>query len=429
MKKVCLIGILLFAFSIIDCFAYDTQVWQVVSKDSIPNLPYENKVGDYYFDIIEDDTREFYLHYSTDGVRFIKTEFRTRTLPRYNDGLYFIIDDHYRDVPENKRYVGFSNSPSYILDSELNQINIIIDKCYTEYCGYYDGYHYLSKDYYEGESVFFGIYSSQYLYKTKDGINIEHIERDTFPKILSFGKLLFDGTYYEVPHKPSDDDEIGYIYNDNDTYTEVVIESPDRAAQLRTVSNDDMVYFFTVKIGEASTETNSYNRSYLYGLYDKYLTSDGIYGVLMPDDIGDYVVELDGKLYFEKDVDNYYCIDRSELTNNIKVIYDNKILAFDKPPVIENDRTLVSMRFLFEQMGADVEWIESTGTAVVTQGSDTISFSIDNINAEVNGAIKPMDVPARLIGGKTMIPLRFLSEELGYTVDWDSDTGTATIFE
>ena len=79
------------------------------------------------------------------------------------------------------------------------------------------------------------------------------------------------------------------------------------------------------------------------------------------------------------------------------------------------------MRILFEQMGAEVEWEEETQTAVVTKGEDVISFSIDNNNASVNGNIKTMDVPARLINDKTMIPVRFLSVELGYTVEWDEE--------
>ena len=38
-----------------------------------------------------------------------------------------------------------------------------------------------------------------------------------------------------------------------------------------------------------------------------------------------------------------------------------------------------------------------------------------------------MDVPARLVNGKTMVPLRFLSENMGYDVDWDADSRTAII--
>ena len=107
--------------------------------------------------------------------------------------------------------------------------------------------------------------------------------------------------------------------------------------------------------------------------------------------------------------------------------FDGNILGFDVPPIIEDSSTLVPMRFLFEQMGADVEWDSETQTATATLDNTVVTFSIDNINAEVNKTSATMDVPARLINGKTMVPLRFLSENMGYDVDWDADSRTAII--
>lgn len=117
------------------------------------------------------------------------------------------------------------------------------------------------------------------------------------------------------------------------------------------------------------------------------------------------------------------------------------ILGFSTPPVMENDRMLVPMRFLFEQLDAEVEWDETTNTATATIAANadrqiqtfgtaeekTVSFSIDNPTATVNGTAAAMDVPARLVNDKTMVPLRFLSENLGYTVTWDEATKTATV--
>ena len=107
--------------------------------------------------------------------------------------------------------------------------------------------------------------------------------------------------------------------------------------------------------------------------------------------------------------------------------FDGNILGFDVPPIIEDSSTLVPMRFLFEQMGADVEWDSETQTATATLDNTVVTFSIDNINAEVNKTSATMDVPARLINGKTMVPLRFLSENMGYDVDWDADSRTAIV--
>ena len=115
--------------------------------------------------------------------------------------------------------------------------------------------------------------------------------------------------------------------------------------------------------------------------------------------------------------------------SNPIIIYNDNVLGFNNPPVMENDRTLIPMRFLFEQMGAEVSWDETTNTATVSKASDVVSFSIDNTVATVNAQPKTMDVPARLINDKTYIPLRFLSEELGYTVEWDEEANTVIITE
>ncbi len=112
---------------------------------------------------------------------------------------------------------------------------------------------------------------------------------------------------------------------------------------------------------------------------------------------------------------------------DIYVQFRDKILGFETPPVMEDDRVLVPMRFLFEQMGAEVTWDDATQTATAVLNNKSVTFSIDDTEAEVNNSAVTMDVPARLINDKTMVPLRFLSEELGYTVTWDDAANTAII--
>ena len=107
--------------------------------------------------------------------------------------------------------------------------------------------------------------------------------------------------------------------------------------------------------------------------------------------------------------------------------FDGNILGFDEPPIIEDGSTLVPMRFLFEQIGADVEWDSKTQTATAMLDNKAVTFSIDNVNARINNKSAKMDVPARLVNGKTMVPLRFLSENMGYDVDWDADSRTAIV--
>ncbi len=176
-------------------------------------------------------------------------------------------------------------------------------------------------------------------------------------------------------------------------------------------------------------------------------SKDGVYwaGFEMPENIGDIqriypvgdrLIVQSGAYYHASTPPTYVSFDKQEVYSMVEealadeqayVKLNNTILGFDQPPVIENDRMLVPMRFLFEQMGEEVGWENETQTATVMGKNDVVSFSIDNTAATVNGAEKTMDVPARLINDKTMIPLRFLSEELGYTVEWDDETKTAKI--
>ena len=78
-------------------------------------------------------------------------------------------------------------------------------------------------------------------------------------------------------------------------------------------------------------------------------------------------------------------------------------------------------------MGAEVDWNDETQTATVTQNNTAIAFAINEADADINGQTVTMDVPAQLINGKTMVPVRFLSENLGYTVEWDDENRIITI--
>ena len=139
------------------------------------------------------------------------------------------------------------------------------------------------------------------------------------------------------------------------------------------------------------------------------------------------VWEYDGYMYIENE-DSYYKM-KLEPPNNPYVILDGELLAFEEIPVRENDSLLVPMRFMFEQMGAEVDWNQQTKTATAALAGNAVTFSIDSLNATVNKAPQQMEVPARLVNDTTMIPLRFLSENLGYTVTWDQEAQAAFIEE
>ena len=90
-------------------------------------------------------------------------------------------------------------------------------------------------------------------------------------------------------------------------------------------------------------------------------------------------------------------------------------------PVTENDRTLVPLRAIFEAMGAEVSWDDASQTAKVAADGITIQVVIDDVVMKKNGEDVILDVPARLINDRTMVPVRAISEGIGADVDWNEE--------
>lgn len=110
-----------------------------------------------------------------------------------------------------------------------------------------------------------------------------------------------------------------------------------------------------------------------------------------------------------------------------RVVVNGTELVFDVPPVIENGRTLVPMRAIFEALGAAIYWDAETRTVSAGRGEVALAIQIGNPLANINNEGYIMDVPAKIIDGRTMVPLRFVSQALGADVQWDPATYTATI--
>lgn len=104
------------------------------------------------------------------------------------------------------------------------------------------------------------------------------------------------------------------------------------------------------------------------------------------------------------------------------VLLNGQQLAFQVPPVIENGRTLVPLRAIFEPLGATVQWDADTQTVTSTKGSTVIALTLGQTTAYINNNPVLLSVPAKAINGRTMVPLRFVSEALGCEVNWDADT-------
>lgn len=104
----------------------------------------------------------------------------------------------------------------------------------------------------------------------------------------------------------------------------------------------------------------------------------------------------------------------------ITVYVDGKQVSFDQPPIIQDDRTLVPMRKIFEALDAQVIWDETDQTVMAMHNEDIILLHIGEAGLYKNGElVYTMSVPAQIINDRTLVPLRAVAESLGASVAWD----------
>jgi hypothetical protein len=99
----------------------------------------------------------------------------------------------------------------------------------------------------------------------------------------------------------------------------------------------------------------------------------------------------------------------------------------DTEPVIINGRTMVPLRGVFEQTGFTVDWDTETSAALLYREGISISVTIGDTFITVNNERIYPDVPPQIINSRFMLPLRTVSEATGDYVDWDEETSTAKI--
>lgn len=98
---------------------------------------------------------------------------------------------------------------------------------------------------------------------------------------------------------------------------------------------------------------------------------------------------------------------------------DNRQLVFtDHDPVLIGGRILVPMHTIFKVLGAEVSWDAETQTVTAKSGGRSISLTLDSTAAVINGEAAELDVPAQIVSGSAMVPLRAVAESLGFEVEW-----------
>ena len=113
--------------------------------------------------------------------------------------------------------------------------------------------------------------------------------------------------------------------------------------------------------------------------------------------------------------------------DNITVKLDGKEVAFDVAPQLVNERTMVPVRAIFEALGATVEWDQQTNTVTSSKDGTVIQLTINNPIMKVNGREVVLDTAACIIGERTLVPVRAISESFNLNVDWDGTAKTVII--
>ncbi|MBS3889486.1 MAG: hypothetical protein KGZ92_09450 [Firmicutes bacterium] len=117
----------------------------------------------------------------------------------------------------------------------------------------------------------------------------------------------------------------------------------------------------------------------------------------------------------------------TEANTPIRVVINGRPLALEVAPVVQNGRTLVPMRAIFEALGARIHWDDATSTVTAYRRERAIVLQIGGRTAWVNGPSRQLDVPPVIVGGRTMVPLRFVAEALGAEVAWQDAPPTVAI--
>ncbi|MFC4775995.1 copper amine oxidase N-terminal domain-containing protein [Paenibacillus sp. GCM10023252] len=113
---------------------------------------------------------------------------------------------------------------------------------------------------------------------------------------------------------------------------------------------------------------------------------------------------------------------------SIRIKVNNQQVQTDSAPVIVQGRVLVPLRLVSESLGASVEWNQQQKTAIVSKWSKKAWLTVEKKTVRVENLAAgetvdvPLDVSVKMINSRVYIPMRFISEQLGYKVDYRSHT-------
>ena len=117
----------------------------------------------------------------------------------------------------------------------------------------------------------------------------------------------------------------------------------------------------------------------------------------------------------------------SAAAGDMSVVVNGARIAADVAPVEQDGRVLVPARAVFNALGAFVDYDAATKTIIAARPETTVVLHAFSQRATINGRSVWLDVPTQIMTGRTLVPLRFVSESLGAMVDYHGDIGVIAI--
>ena len=112
----------------------------------------------------------------------------------------------------------------------------------------------------------------------------------------------------------------------------------------------------------------------------------------------------------------------SVFANGISVNLNGENVEFsNQSPVIVEGRTLIPLRGVFEKLGYEISWDNETKSATFSKENTVVKVTVNANSFTVNDGSVNLDVPAQIVNGSMMLPLRAIGEATGLKVDWDSE--------
>ena len=112
---------------------------------------------------------------------------------------------------------------------------------------------------------------------------------------------------------------------------------------------------------------------------------------------------------------------------DVKLVVDGEDITSTAAPEIMDGRTMVPMRVIFEKLGATIDWDADTKTVTGKKDGKKVVLQVGSDRMQIGNKYMSLEVAPVIVGGRTLVPARAVSESLDCDVKWNANTRTVVI--